>query len=233
MYVITKYVTKGWKFMNSIAEGIEERHPKWKFGFVGAFNKIMTQILGIVLNFAGMVITNFGTGELTDPNVPLEELMPKFVMFILFVFSLFDSKAITSILQAIIHFFKNFSFLELWTNIAIVLTGAFTNVVYSFLFPLELVFNIFGIHNYKIKELVFYNAYKDFYWVKCITNVFILLAFTPFCIISNNGLSYTIIFLIAFCIVSNIVMLLMSLRGKIQVSKTTIPNKINPLVLDI
>jgi hypothetical protein len=63
---------------------------------VGAFNKIATQVLGIILNISGMVITNYGTGELMDSTLPLEETMPKLVIFILFVFSVFDSKVITS-----------------------------------------------------------------------------------------------------------------------------------------
>lgn len=184
-----------------------------------------------------MIITNFGTTKIFNENTILQELLPMFVVFILFVFSLFDSKVITSLVQALIHFFKTFGFLELWSNISIIITGAFTHVVYSFLFPLELVFNLFGIHNFKIKELVFYNAYKDFYWAKCLTNIFILFAFVPFCAITdgygNSLLGYIILGMIAFCVFSNFVMLILSLAGKIQVLETSVKHKINPLVLDI
>jgi hypothetical protein len=105
--------------------------------------------------------------------------------------------------------------MELWTNTTIIITGAFTNVIYSFLFPMELVFNIFGIHNFKIKELVAYNAYKEFYWLKSITNIAILCSFIPFCVISNNVLSWVIISMLIFCVFSNVVVFFMSLSGKI------------------
>ncbi|CAL6003117.1 Conserved_hypothetical protein [Hexamita inflata] len=217
--VISNYFSKLW---NRFLKNKTIRNQQISVQFI--FQKVITNIIGLITNFIAMIITEFTTNELQSAK-SIQKLITKVLVYLIFTIQIADGRYILFLLQISAYFIingmcknmknnpgmakvvKQMQFFYLMAYLELCLTGFIKQVI----FPFEFIVNIFGIHQKVLKQDIKFVLNRK-QWVESLNQLLILSVMLVFlCVSPDNILQIVLLCLVAVLILWVIIL---TARGK-------------------
>ncbi|CAL5997289.1 Conserved_hypothetical protein [Hexamita inflata] len=145
-------------------------------------HKFSLAILGLINNYCGTIMTEYGTAMISEFS-EINKIMPRAIVFIVFVVQIFDCKFLSMIVQMLIMYVKTTTLKDLldfrsWGMllfiILTILLMTFVGFFEQLLFPFEFVGTLFSVNNVTIKN-VYMQFQNDKPTTKFMNQIFILI----------------------------------------------------------
>ena len=118
-------------------------------------------VLSFIVRIVGLILTEYVTGKLEEDKEDISHLIPTIGLYIIFIFQMFGSKVVIATVYFIILILAESKKRKWYMTILILIYGIaealqliLIGPLYQVLFPFEIITNILGIHNSRLKMVL-------------------------------------------------------------------------------